>query len=127
MGTVVDTSRNIPVAVGLFGEPVLVADVPAEALPSERRIVPANTGRRPHARKIKGRLGPFATECAAFDKGRTREIEIVSVTPHGITYRLKGQSAQYTIGHAAAFQRAVSVAAGVETGPRSGRIVRGMK
>jgi hypothetical protein len=84
----------------------------------------AEKPKRARAKKIKGSIGPFQTACTTFERG-TREIEISKVTPLAVIYRLKGRSDEYTLPHEVAFQKAVSVQAGVDTGPRTGRIKRG--
>jgi len=82
--------------------------------------------KRLHARKIRKPLGPFQTVCTARDKGKDRQIELVKLTPHGLVYRLKGLSNEFTVGHEVCFARAVSIAAGFNAGPRdTTRITRG--
>jgi hypothetical protein len=87
---------------------------------------PSSPSKRPRARKLKAALGPFATGSFTYDAGRDREIEVM-LTPHGIVFRLRGQSEQYLLPHPVGFQKAVSVKAGAVIDPRQGRITRGNK
>lgn len=92
---------------------------------NERIAEKASPEHRPPAWKIHSSIGPFETAATSFDKG-VRAIEIVRITPHGITYRLKGRSDEYTITHEQAFMRAISNAVGFDTAAReSTRITRG--
>jgi hypothetical protein len=81
--------------------------------------------KRKPAKRIKGVMGPFKTCHTAPSKG-TRDIEIASITEDAIVYRLKGLSDTFLLPHSIAFDKAVSVQAGFEMGPRSTkRITRG--
>lgn len=87
--------------------------------------VATNPSPRLRARKIRKPIGPFQTSVTTFDRGH-RQIEIVRLTAHAIIYRLKGKKEEYTVGHEAAYLRAISAFTGFDTGPRSStRISRG--
>ena len=83
------------------------------------------TVNRPRARKIRVEIGPFATACSTFERGKNRPIELARITPMGLVYRLKGSAGSYAIPHETAFQKAVSLAVNLDTGPREGPIRRG--
>lgn len=67
--------------------------------------------RRRRARKIRSPLGPFATSCKTFERGRDREIEIVRITPAVAVVRLKGCSEEYACPWTVVYQRGVAAAA----------------
>ena len=83
--------------------------------------------KRAKPRKLKVPIGPFETVCTEFDRG-TRTIILERITPHGLVYRLRGQTDERFVSHGAAFLRAMCSAAGFDAGPRHGtRIIRGQK
>lgn len=86
---------------------------------------PNDRPKRKRAKKIRSELGPFETSCKSFDRG-DRVVEIVRITPAAITYRLRGLTNEYTLPHSTAFQKALSIDAGFDTGPRQGAIKRGI-
>lgn len=90
----------------------------------ETKPLPPSDPPKKRAKKIKGMLGPYQTTATHFDAGE-RMVIIESITPAGITYKLKGRPEKYTIGHGAAFQRAVSITHNIDLSPREGRIKRG--
>jgi hypothetical protein len=85
----------------------------------------ASAKRRPASRALfKRTLGPFKTSQTTFDAGE-REIEVHSITPHGIWYRLRGMKGEFFITHKLALHRAEVIAAGVEgVSPREGSVRR---
>lgn len=85
---------------------------------------PDHRPKRKRARKIRGELGPFETSVTCFDRGE-RAVEIVRITPAAIVYRLRGLADEFSLPHGAAFLRAVSIRANIDTAPRSGAIRRG--
>ncbi len=80
--------------------------------------------RRPRARKLRKPLGPFATGSSTFDAGKDREIEVM-LDPHATLYRLKGQSAVYSLPHGVGYQKALALKVGANIEPRSGKLKRG--
>lgn len=76
------------------------------------------TIRFPRAKKIRTPLGPYLTSATSFERGKDRDVEIVTITPAAIVYRVKGSAERFLLPHGVAFLRAVSLAAGVSTAPR---------
>jgi hypothetical protein len=111
-----------PLDLKLMGR--IAAKRAAAVAPPPTNPAPPEREKQKTAKKIKLFIGPFKTSCTTFERG-TREIEIVKVTPLAIIYRLKGRQEEYTLPHETAFQKAVAIQAGLDTGPRSGRIKRG--
>ena len=71
-----------------------------------------------------GPLGPVKTAETFRDAGRDREI-IVSIYGRQVIYQLAGRPEHYILPHTVGVQRAMGLAAGVDTGPRQGRLARG--
>jgi hypothetical protein len=72
--------------------------------------------KRPPTKKLRKPVGPFETQEMVYEKGKEREV-IVTVLAHGIDFRLKGRQESYLLPHSVGYVRAVSIAAGLETGP----------
>ena len=80
---------------------------------------------KPRARKLNSPVGPFKTTTTFYEKGKDRTIEINSINAKGAWYRLQGQSDCYFLPHEVALQKAMSIKAGFDTGPRGGSLKRG--
>lgn len=75
--------------------------------------------KRPRATKIKTAIGPFQTSCSSFNRGQ-RDVEIVRITPHAIFYRHKGLHDEFALPHQVGLDKAMALAAGAKTDPRTG-------
>ena len=98
--------------------------LPSKKAGNRQATSPNPAAKRKRAKKLRGELGPYETACHYFDRGN-RPIEITRITAMGITYRLRGTTDEYVLPHGTGFQKALSIKAGVDTGPRTGAIKRG--
>jgi len=82
--------------------------------------------KRLKAKKLQHPAGPFQTSCSSFEKGKMRDIEISKITPAAIVYRFKGMNDEFSLPHGIGMQKAQSLAANIDTGPRSGGLTRSL-
>ena len=100
----------------------------AQETPDPAKPVPAQEPheKRKPARKMRGPFAFLKTVCTSFEKGKTRDIEVM-VTPTHMVYRLKGRQDTFAVTHEAAYLKAVSIGIGFSIEPRTGRVTRGSK
>lgn len=106
----------------------MTRDLPAPAASQPTTIAPGSAGKtkRSRPKKLLAPVGPYHTTRTTFERGKQREIVIERVTPAAIVYRLIGLDGEYTLPHDVAFQKALSIFVDFDTGPRAGKIRRGL-